>query len=114
MDFRALSATGSCDTAEWPQTAALPPLRAFRRRSVCRAVNWNRRTCPDLTRAECDDAADRVVRRDPDGHAVAWNNLDTETAHAAAQLCEHFVPGVALNSIETSAMDRHDCSLHVD
>jgi hypothetical protein len=67
-----------------------------------------------LTRAECDDAADRVVWRDPDGHAVAWDDLDTETTHTAAQLCEHFVPCVALNPIETSAMDRHYCALHVD
>jgi len=79
-----------------------------------RVVNWNRRTCPDLTCAECDDAADWIVGRNPHGHAVAWNNLDTKATHTAAQLGEHFMPGIALNAIETSAVHCYDCSLHVD
>ena len=50
--------------------------------------------------AEGDDAADRVVRRDTDGHAIAGNHLDAEAPHPAAQLCENFVPGVALDAIQ--------------
>jgi hypothetical protein len=68
----------------------------------------------NLTRAECDDAADWIVGRDPDGHAVAWNNFDSESPHTAAELREHFMAGVALNTVETSAVHCHDGSLHVD
>ena len=68
----------------------------------------------DLSSAEGDDAADRVVGRDADGHAIAWNDLDAEAAHAAAQLREHFVAGVALHAIQPAGVDRHDRSLHVD
>src|SRR5688572_1165779 len=110
---RALSATGSCDTAEWPPSVAPATLRVFRLLRVWRLVSWNRRTCPDLACAECDDAADWIVGRNPDGHAVAWNNLDTKTAHTAAQLREHLMPGIALNAVETSAMYCHHRSLHV-
>ena len=48
-----------------------------------------------LTCAEGDDAADRIVGRNADGDPVARHDLDAEPAHAAAQLGEHFVPGVA-------------------
>jgi hypothetical protein len=67
-----------------------------------------------LTRAECDDAADRVVRRNAYGHAITRHNFDTEAAHTSAQLGEHLVPGIALNAIETSAVHCYDGSLHVD
>jgi hypothetical protein len=48
-----------------------------------------------LTGSECNDAADRIVRRNPDSHAIARNYFDSETAHAAAQLSEHFMPRIA-------------------
>ena len=67
-----------------------------------------------LTSAECDDAANRIVRRNAHGHAIARNHLDAKAAHPAAQLSEHLMPGVALNSIKTSAVHRHHRSLHVD
>jgi hypothetical protein len=67
-----------------------------------------------LTCAECDDAADWIVGRNSHGYSIAWNNFDTETAHAAAQLREHLVPGIALDSIKASAVHCHDRSLHVD
>ena len=67
-----------------------------------------------LSGPEGDDAADRVVRRHADGHAITWNNFDPEAAHAAAQLCEHFVSRIALHTIEAAGMDSHNGALHVD
>jgi hypothetical protein len=67
-----------------------------------------------LTRAECNDAADRIVGGNAYGHPVTRYNFDTEAPHTAAQLGEHFVPGIALDAIETSTVHCYDCSLHVD
>ena len=67
-----------------------------------------------LACAEGDDAPDRIVRRDADGHAVSRHHLDAEAAHAAAELGEHFVAGVALHAVETAAVNRHHGALHVD
>jgi hypothetical protein len=67
-----------------------------------------------LSGSEGDDAADRVVRRHTDGYAITWNDFDPEAAHAAAQLCEHFVSRVALHPIEAAGMNGHDGALHVD
>src|SRR5687768_11236210 len=53
-----------------------------------------------LSGAEGDDAADRIVGRDPDGHAVARHDLDAKSPHPAAQLRQHFVSGVALHTVE--------------
>src|SRR5215471_20484114 len=52
-----------------------------------------------LARAECDDAPDRIVRRNADRHAIARNYLDTEAAHSAAQLGQYLVTGVALHTV---------------
>ena len=68
----------------------------------------------DQTGPECDDAAYRIVGGHTDGDAITWNNFDTEPPHAAAQLGEHLVPGIALNAIQTPAVHRYDRSLHVD
>src|SRR5262249_51283006 len=67
-----------------------------------------------LARAEGDDAPDRIVGRDAHGHAISRNNFDTEAAHSAAELGQHFMAGVALNPIEAPAVDSHDRALHVD
>ena len=67
-----------------------------------------------LARAEGDDAPDGIVRRNTYGHAISRNNFDAEAAHAAAELGQHFVAGVALNSVEAPAVDGHDRTLHVD
>jgi hypothetical protein len=67
-----------------------------------------------LTGAERDDAANGVVGRNANRHAVARDDFDAETAHTAAELGEHFMPGVALNAIETSAVHCHDRPLHVN
>jgi hypothetical protein len=67
-----------------------------------------------LARAEGDDAADGIVGRNAYGHAISRDNFDAEAAHAAAQLGQHFVAGVALNPVEAPAMDSHDRTLHVD
>src|SRR3954469_14060280 len=67
-----------------------------------------------LAGAERNDAPDRIVRRDADGDAIPGNHLDTEAAHSAAELSQHFVAGIALHAVETSAVHRDDGALHVD
>ena len=67
-----------------------------------------------LAGPEGDDAADRIVGRDADRHAVAWHDFDPEAAHPAAQLCEDFMSGVALHAIQPAAVHGHDRALHVD
>jgi hypothetical protein len=66
-----------------------------------------------LSRPERNDSADRVIRRDADGHTVARHHLDTEAAHPAAQLRQHFVSCVALDAIQPAGMNGHDRSLHI-
>jgi hypothetical protein len=50
----------------------------------------------------------------PTGHPVARHDLDAESAHSAAQLRQHFVPGVGLHAVETAAVHGHDRALNVD
>ena len=68
---------------------------------------------PDLPGAERDDAANRIVGRDANGDSIPGNDLDSEASHPAAQLCENFVSGVALHSIQSAGVDRHDGPLHI-
>ena len=67
-----------------------------------------------LSRAEGDDAANRIVGGDADRHAIARHDLDTEAAHPAAQLRQHFVAGVALDAVQAAGMDRDHRSLHIN
>jgi hypothetical protein len=67
-----------------------------------------------LARPEGDDASDGIVGGHPDGHAISRDNFDAEAAHAAAELGQHFVAGVALNSVKAPAVDGHYRTLHVD
>ena len=67
-----------------------------------------------LASPEGDDAPDGIVRRHADGHAISRDNLDAKAAHAAAELGEHFVAGVALHAVKPSTMNRHDRTLHVN
>ena len=67
-----------------------------------------------LACAEGDDASNRIVRRNADGYAVTGHDLDAESPHAPAELSEHFVAGVALHTVKTSAVHRHDRALHVN
>ena len=76
---------------------------------LCWSSNWLWLAC-----TKRDDAPDRIVRRNADGHAIARNYFDTEAAHAAAQLGQHFVTCVTLHAIKPPAMHGHDCALHVD
>jgi len=64
--------------------------------------------------AEGDDAANRIVRRDANRHAIPRHHFDSKAAHPAAELCQHFVSLVALHAIQPAAMDRHDRALHVN
>jgi hypothetical protein len=59
-----------------------------------------------LASAESYDSADRIVGRDADRDPVAWDDLDAKTPHATTKLGEHFVPGVALNPVEPTAVNR--------
>jgi hypothetical protein len=67
-----------------------------------------------LASAEGDDASDRIVRRHADGDAIPWNHLDSEAAHAAAQLGEDLMALVALHAVQTAAVDRYHSALHVN
>ena len=68
----------------------------------------------ELTGPECDDAADWVVWRHANGYAIAGNDLDPETTHAAAQLGEHFMARVTLHTIEAAGVNGNHRALHVD
>jgi len=59
---------------------------------------WNP-NCFWLARPEGDDAPNRIVRRNADRYAISGNHLDSEAAHSAAELGEHFVSGVALHTV---------------
>ena len=59
-----------------------------------------------LASAEGNDAADWIVGGDADRDPVAGDDLDAKTPHATTELGEHFVPGIALNPVESTAMDR--------
>ena len=67
-----------------------------------------------LARSEGDDASDGIVGRDAYGHAISRDNFDAEAAHAAAELGQHFMAGVALNSVKAAAVNSHYRTLHVD
>ena len=55
-----------------------------------------------------------VVRRDADGHAVARHDLDAKPSHAPAQLGQHFVAGVHLHAVKSTAVHGDDGALHVN
>ena len=74
---------------------------------------WNS-NCLWLACAECDDAPDGIVRRDADGHPIAGNDFDTEAAHAAAELGQHFVARIALHPIKPATVHSDDGALHVN
>jgi hypothetical protein len=67
-----------------------------------------------LARAEGNDAPDRIVRRDADGHAISGDDLDAEAAHSAAELGEHLMSGVTLHAVKPAAVHRNDGALHID
>jgi hypothetical protein len=67
-----------------------------------------------LASAEGDDAADGIVWGNPYGHTVSWHDLDSKSAHSAAQLREHLMALVALHAVETAAVDRHNGPLHIN
>jgi hypothetical protein len=67
-----------------------------------------------LSGAEGDDAADRVVGRHADGHAIAGNDFDSEAAHPAAQLRKYLVARIALDPVKPAGMDRDDRPLHIN
>ena len=74
---------------------------------------WNSNV-PWLACPEGDDAPDGIVRRHADGNAISGDDLDAEAAHAAAQLGQDLVAGVALHAVQPAAVDRYDGALHVN
>lgn len=67
-----------------------------------------------LARPERDKAPQRIVWRNAHRHAISRHHLDTEAAHAAAQLRENLVAGVTLYPIQAAAVHRDHRGLHVD
>ena len=67
-----------------------------------------------LACAEGDDAANRIVGRDPDGHSITRNHLDPKASHTAAELGQHFVAGIALYAVKTPAVHRDYGALHIN
>jgi hypothetical protein len=67
-----------------------------------------------LAGAEGNDASNGIVRGDADGHAISGNDFDTESTHPTAELGEHLVTGVALNTVKASAVNGDDGALHVN
>jgi len=67
-----------------------------------------------LTGAEGDDAAHRIVWRDTDGDSIPRHDFDSETAHPAAQLRQHFVAGIDLHSVQPAAVNGDHGALHVN
>ena len=69
---------------------------------------------PDERHGVVRAAAGGAVRRTAaNGHAIAGHDLDSEAAHAAAQLGEHFVPRVALHPVQPSRVNGDHGPLHV-
>src|SRR3990170_602894 len=68
----------------------------------------------DLASSEGDDASDGIVGGDSNGDSIARHHLDSEAAHAAAQLGKYLVTLVTLHAIESAAVNRHDRALHVN
>jgi hypothetical protein len=54
----------------------------------------------ELSGSERNDAADRVIRGYPHGHAVTGNDFDSETPHPAAQLRQHFMSRITLDAVQ--------------
>ena len=74
---------------------------------------WNS-NCFWLACPERDDAAHGIVGRDAHCDSIPGDNLDTEAAHASAELCEHLVAGITLDAIQPAAVHRDHGALHVD
>ena len=74
---------------------------------------WNS-NCLWLAGSESDDAPYRIVWRYANRHPVAWHHFDSEAAHPAAQLGQYFVAGVALHTVKSAAVYRHDSTLHIN
>ena len=70
--------------------------------------------CLWLAGAERDDAPDRVVRRNADGHAITRDDFDTEAAHSTTELGQHFMAGVTLHSVKPATVHGDDGALHVN
>ena len=64
--------------------------------------------------AEGNDPANGVVRGNADGYAITRNYLDPEAAHPAAQLRKLLVALVALHTVKTATVNRHDRTLHIN
>jgi hypothetical protein len=67
-----------------------------------------------LASAEGNDAPDRIVWGDANRYSIPRHHLDSETAHAAAQLGKHLMALVTLDTIQPPTVYRHDRALHVN
>src|SRR5690606_8859420 len=66
-------------------------------------------------RAEGDDAAGGIVRRNSYGHPVARNDLDPVPPHPAAQLRQHFVAaGIHLHAVQATTVNGDHRPLNIN
>src|SRR5688500_12820281 len=99
-------------SAGWGDGRSLLRREGPRRRRGCREeAAWVLKEVS--ASSERDDAAHRVVGGDSNGHAVARDHLDAEAAHAAAQLRQHFVAGIALHPVQPAGMHGDNGALHI-
>ena len=67
-----------------------------------------------LASAERDDAANRIVRRNTDGHPVSRHHFDAESPHPTAQLGQHFMARIYLHPIQTAAVNGDHGALDIN
>lgn len=104
----------ACGVAAGPALGAGPRPPPLRRRRRGRGVSVGVLTGSGLTRAEGDDAADRIVGGDADRDPVTRDHLDAEAPHAAAQLRQDLVARVYLHAIQPAAVDGNYGALNVN
>ena len=75
---------------DWTRDGSAAPV--WQKRMV-----WN--ASVDLPGAEGDDSALGIVRRDADRDPIARHDLDAESPHPTAELCQHLVAGVYLHAV---------------
>ena len=70
--------------------------------------------CLWLACPERYDAPDGIVRRNPDGYAIARNDFYTEAAHSTAELGQDLVSGITLHTVQPATVHGDDSALHVN
>ena len=82
-------------------------------RRVMRTCVWGQ-SGVELASSEGDDAANRIVRRNADGHAIPGNHFDAKAAHSAAELGQDLVARIDLHPIQAAAMNGNHGALNIN